>query len=324
MPAKILLNDACIKCLMTARDNEDVTISVAHNAIKKQETFDAHTPASRTVDYLLDQVSIKLDHSRFKFDVRCYEVPTPHTVSWDSYVEFQRADFERMVRLLGGVSDENNSDHNMTGICLSLGDEVGMVHASATDGRRVGRGLFPAAFSGPFVEGVIPRSLIRIAKSIDSDDSVLVTFSERSCFIRIGDVTCEGVLTEGRFPPISGLLARMDSEGAHVGDIKREDLVYGLRMSAITTNRQLDAVGVVVESTAKGIRFRSEAPDRGKSCTVTHNGLKNDFSIMIDPTFLIPPLAALSDDLVSVHVIGDQSLQVSNDRFRFLVAGIIK
>ncbi len=319
----ILLNDACLKCLGTARDDEDVTISVAHKATKRQETFDEHLPTQRTVDYFCDAVSITLERSRYRFDVRCYDVLPPNTVEWYNCVEFQRADFDQMVQLLGGVSDEHEARFNMSGIHIT-GITEASIEATATDGRRIGVGAFLASRVGDIAwhTPVIPRALLKIAKSIDSDANVLVTFTDRSCFIRIGDITCEGLLASGRFPDTSGTLARMGREGVHVGDFSRTDVVYGLKMTSITTNRQLDAVGVRVAGKNGKIRFSSKAPDRGQSWVVAVAGLKADFSIMVDPTFLIPILTALQEDTISVHVLDDTALQISTSKFRYVVMGI--
>lgn len=325
-PTDILLNDACIRCIETARDDEDVRITVKPLASTRQEVFDEGQPNEHRVDYFLDSVAIQLDHSQYRLDVRHYDIPTPLVADWDNHVEFQRGDFDGMVRVLGGVFDESCSDFDMSGIRLSPCDEPGRITAAATDGRRIGIGEFPATIHGDVLdqERVIPRGLTKIARSIDNDANALITFSERSCFIRLADIVCEGALSTGAFPSVASTLDRMDTQGTHVGHVDRGALIYGLRMSAITTSRPLDAVGVEISSKVSSLVFRSQSPDRGKSFVVRDSGITEFFSIVVDPTFLIPVLEALDTPTVSMRVLDDRALQVSTPDFRFVVAGISK
>ena len=325
LAATINLNDACLRCIATARDDEDVTISVARKATKKQETFDEGQPTERTVDYFCDVVSITLERARLKFDVRSFDVLPPNAIDWDSYVEFQRSDFDQMVRLMGGVADEAEYNWNMSGISLAAATLDGRIEASATDGRRIGVGTFPAAIVGdPTRDGnVIPRSLLKIVKSIDSDENVLVSFTDRSCFIRIGDVVCEGAIASGRFPNTAGNLSRMDTEGVAVGTIDRQILTYGLKLTAITTSRPLDAVGVRLRGLPGAIWFSSEAPDRGKCHIALDADVTAKFDIVVDPSFVLPVLSAM-DEQVELRVLRDESIQVAQSNFRYLVAAIQK
>ena len=152
-------------------------------------------------------------------------------------------------------------DHRkvLTGVCLALNGNT--LTAIGTDGKKLAK----SCLNLPEVEGVskatiiVPPAIVEnVVRSVDPNEQVSVSFSDRDITFSFGSVSLTSTLIEGKYPDVDAVIPK---EFAHRIVMNREAFIKALRRAGVAADEKSKSVVLIFEDNK--CSFHSERQDLG-------------------------------------------------------------
>jgi DNA polymerase-3 subunit beta len=245
-------------------------------------------------------VHVTMQTSRFKIHGDDPEhFPEQPTFNEDNMFSVPKASFLQMVRLTSFATAQEDTRYALNGVLLSVkGKNAGMV---ATDGRRLAyaKCKISTAAKKDVSAIVHVKGLQEIERSLrEDDDAVHIAVDDNRLFAKSKTATVFTKLIEGTFPNYEEVIP---TDADKKVNIKREELLAGLRQSAKMTSEESRAVRLLLENDK--LTLSSSSPEAGDAIIEVPAQYGGEaFEIRFNPSFLTDALKAIAVEEVSMEV----------------------
>jgi DNA polymerase III subunit beta len=247
------------------------------------------------------------------------EFPPLPSINDEKKVTLPQEGLRDMLRKTSFATSTDESRYVLNGIFFSLKEhKLTMV---ATDGRRLAMVEhevdIPEKHQTDFI--VPSKTVGELNRLLQEKGQVEITFTENQAVFALKDekgfpVTVMTKLIEGNYPNYRQVIPPEPKERI---SLVREEFLHALRRAEIMTSDKQNSVKL--SFTKNNLAITANTPEVGEareSMAINYKG--KDMAIAFNPSYVIEPLTALSDDEVSLELIDELSPGVLKIKGPFL------
>ena len=253
--------------------------------------------------------SIRSGSSFFKIHgLSADEFPPLPQFKDDKKVSLPQENIKAMVKKTSFAVSTDESRYVLNGLFVSL--KEGKMTVVATDGRRLAlvdeEVEIAEKSSGEFI--IPAKAVNELNRLFQEKGEVEIKLGENQASFALKDdkgfsVLLITKLIEGNYPNYRQVIPNEMKERVSLG---REELLHALRRAEIMTSEKANSVKLTFSRNNLTITANSpEVGEARETIAISYKG--NDISIAFNPSYLIDPLNALSEDEVFIELIDELS-----------------